>query len=256
MMIDVAEVDFESYADSVPRALDAVNAGAVLAEQQAVLLKPNLINASPHPITAHPDCCVAVIEYIRRHSNAKIVIGEGCGEPSVTTLDVYDSLGYTRIAGELDVELVDLNDAPLVCLEDPSCSVFPEMYIPEIVMSHFLISLPVLKAHSLATITGTLKNMIGVAPPKHYSGRFGSWQKAVFHGEMQQSIMELNKYRHPDLSLLDASIGMPDFHLGGSHCDPPVAKLVAGFDPWAVDRKAADLLGLDWRTIRHLAERD
>lgn len=70
-------------------------------------------------------------------------------------------------------------------------------------MESFLISVPVLKAHSLAGVTGTLKNMTGLARPKHYSGRYGSWKKAVFHGNMQQSIIDLNRYRTPDLPLIE-----------------------------------------------------
>jgi hypothetical protein len=46
---------------------------------------------------------------------------------------------------------------------------------------------------------------------------------------------------------------MAEFHLGGAHCDPPVNKLIAGYNPWEVDRKAAELLGLDWRRIGHIA---
>ncbi len=131
--------------------------------------------------------------------------------------------------------------------------VFPEMYLPEILFTHYLVSVPVLKAHSFSKITGTLKNMIGAAPPKHYSGKYGSWKKAVFHGDMHASITELNLYRTPDLSLMDATIGLPEFHLGGRQCDPPMNKLIAGFDPLEVDRKAAELLGFDWHGINHLA---
>ena len=68
----------------------------------------------------------------------------------------------------------------------------------------------------------------------------------------QGPIVDLNRYRTPDLSLMDASVGMPDYHLGGAHCDPPVGKLVAGYDPLEVDRQSAELLGLRWRRIAHL----
>ena len=128
------------------------------------------------------------------------------------------------------------------------------MHLPEIAISHYLISLPVLKAHSFSKITGTLKNMIGLAPPQYYSGRFGTWKKAVFHGQMHQSIIDLNTYRTPDLSLMDATVGMPEYHLGGRHCHPPVNKLIAGFDPVKLDRRSAELLGLRWRSIPHLKE--
>ncbi len=69
---------------------------------------------------------------------------------------------------------------------------------------------------------------------------------------MHQSILDLNKYRTPDLTLLDASTGMAEYHLGGPQCEPPVNKILAGFNPVEVDRKAAELLGLDWKTIPHL----
>jgi len=253
-MTDLAEIDFVSYAESVPKALDAIGAGEVLREQRAVLIKPNLINASPFPITTAPACVKAVIEYVRSCSEAVIVIGEGCGDSKLETDEVFDRLGYRELARRLAVELVDLNHAPLRKLENKDCPVFREMYLPEIALSHYLVSVPVLKAHSFSQITGTLKNMIGLAPPQHYSGQFGSWKKAAFHRQMHQSIIDLNKYRTPDLSLMDATVGMPDFHLGGAHCDPPLKKLIAGFDSVQVDRRSAELLGLRWQSIAHLRE--
>ena len=57
----------------------------------------------------------------------------------------------------------------------------------------------------------------GLAPPRHYSGRFGSWKKAVFHGDMQQSITDLVAYRRPDLTVMDASVGLADYHLNQNH---------------------------------------
>ncbi len=252
-MSDIAQIEFVSYRESVPKVLDAIGAAAALERQPAVLIKPNLVNASPFPITTAPECVEAVIEYLRSCSQAEIVIGEGCGDANLETSDVFERLGYRELARRLDVRLVDLNRAPLVELSNDDCPGFARMHLPKIVFSHFLFSVPVLKAHSFSEITGTLKNMIGLAPPKHYSGQYGTWKKAVFHNRMHQSIIDLNKYRTPDLSLMDATVGMPDFHLGGAHCDPPLNKLIAGFDPLEVDRSSAELLGLQWRKIPHLA---
>jgi uncharacterized protein (DUF362 family) len=251
-MQDLAEIEFASYRESIPEALDAIGAAEVLSEQTAVLIKPNLVSDVPFPITTAPECVEAIIQYVRSRSAAKIVVGEGCGDVNLETPQVFDRLGYGEMARRQDVELVDLNHAPLKKLTNPDCILFKEMYLPEIAMSHYLISVPVLKAHSLSDITGTLKNMFGLAPPKHYSGRFGAWKKAAFHGSMQQSIIDLNRYRTPDLTLMDATIGMPDFHLGGSHCDPPINKLIASFNPLEVDRRCAELLGMKWQDIRHL----
>lgn len=251
-MIPLATVKFKTWSESVPKALDAAKASAFFSRHTCVLIKPNLINASPPPVTTPAACCEAIICYIQRCSNAEIVIGEGCGDPSMDTYSVFASLGYKDLAEKYSLKLVDLNAAPLKRLSDPARKVFPEIYLPEIALTHCLVSVPVLKAHSLADITGTLKNMIGLAPPSHYGGLGGSWKKAAFHQRLQAAIADLNQYRTPDFSIMDATIGMADYHLGGRHCDPPAGKILAGFDPWEMDREAARLLGLDWRTIPHL----
>ncbi len=243
---------FTSYAESVPAILDQSGAQLLVKGCDAILLKPNLVTSDPFPITTHPDCVRAVITWLKSVTNADIVIGEGCGDMAKETDDIYAALGYTALSRETGVPLIDLNTAPLTRRENPSCEVFPEIYLPEVAFTHTLISLPVLKAHSLADITGSLKNMIGLAPPDHYSGQFGIWKKALFHNRMHQSIMDLNSYITPAFTLMDASVGMAEYHLGGPTCDPPVNTLIAGHDPKAVDRKAAALLGFDWHTIPHL----
>ncbi len=78
-------VDFVSYRKSVPELLDSIGAGEVLSEQARVLIKPNLINTSPPPVTTPVECCEAIIEYIHRCSEAEIIIGEGCGAPDYDT---------------------------------------------------------------------------------------------------------------------------------------------------------------------------
>jgi len=244
--------EFQNYDISVPEILESLGIRDRLADIPRILIKPNLVTPQPHPITTSPDCCRAVIQYIKTVTEAEIVIAEGTGDPSLTTLDVFKKLGYRKLADEADVGLVDLNTAPVKKLTRNDCPRFPEFFLPEIALTHFIISLPVLKAHSLSDITGSLKNMMGFAPPSHYSGTGGIWNKAEFHRDIHQAIIDLNRYRKADLTLLDASVGMPDYHLGGRTCDPPVNKLIAGFDPKEVDRKAAALLGLDWRRIPHL----
>ncbi len=247
-------VSFTAYAESVGMAFDRICAGKMLSRQKRILIKPNLITAAAHPVTTHPDCCRAVIEYIRAAGGSpEIVIAEGIGDPSLTARAVFDQLGYSEMARQLGVKLVDLDDVPVTTIRKAGCSRFPEMTLPEIAFDSYLISLPVLKAHSFSAITGSMKNMIGIAPARYYAGGGGIWKKAVFHDRIHQAIVDLNQYRTPDLTLMDASIGMPDFHLGGRTCDPPVNKLIAGYDAKAVDRESAGLLGLDWKRIAHLA---
>ncbi|MEW5736972.1 MAG: DUF362 domain-containing protein [Thermodesulfobacteriota bacterium] len=247
-------VAFTSYAESVPAALSAVGAEKLFAQNRPILIKPNLVTDVPHPVTTHPDCCEAVVLFARMAGARDIIIAEGSGDPNQSTMEIFRKLGYFSLAERHNVRLVDLNEEPCETREIPSLRVFPTMHLPAVARERFIVSVPVLKAHSLACMTGTLKNMMGFAPPSHYAGRYGVWKKAAFHEDMHEAIRDLNRYVTPGLTLLDASVGLCTYHLGGPRCRPPVARILAGTDPLAVDREAARLLGLDWRSIDHLRD--
>jgi uncharacterized protein (DUF362 family) len=250
---DVAVEIFNDYFVSVDRCMSSAGAESVLLDGRPVMLKPNLVNASPPPVTTPPDFCEAVITVVRKYSTAPIVIAEGCGDAQLDTHAVFDKLGYNDLAKRMNVALMDLNTAPLIRLTAPSCRHFHEMWLPQAIFDHVLISLPVLKAHSLCGFTGSMKNMMGAAPPAHYGGRHGTWKKAAFHDRLDAAIVDLNRYRAPDFTVMDATVGLADFHLGGAHCDPPVNRILAGADAREVDRRAAKMLGIDWHTVGHLA---
>lgn len=246
---------FDNWRETIEECLDRLAAGKVLQSRELIIIKPNLVNDSPFPITTHPDMIVALVEYIRKHSKAKLIIGEGCGDNHLETAEVFSMLGYDSLAMDYGLELVDFNRASLERLNNHECMVFPEIFLPRIAFTGFLISVPVLKRHSLSQVTLAMKNMMGLAPPSHYQ-QGGQWKKAFFHNQMHRSIFELNLYRSPDLSIIDASVGMAEYHLGGKTCDPHVNKIVASFDPVAADSIGARLLGLSWKDIPHIRMAD
>jgi len=250
-MADTVQICFDTYQTSVPSLLDRIGTARLVADEQCILIKPNLVNDSPFPVTTAPTFCREVVRWLQARTRGKIIIAEGCGDAKLETDQVFHNLGYDRMAQDLGVDLLDLNHAELVRLKRPENRIFPEFFLPKIAIDAFILSLPVLKAHSFARITGTLKNMMGFAPPKHYAGS-GYWKKAAFHENMHQSLQELNAYILPDLTLMDASVGLSQYHLGGPTCTPPANRLIAGIDPFGVDRAAAKLIGLDPDTIAHL----
>lgn len=250
-----ATAEFISYEETIPALLKNIGAPELLRRQQRILIKPNLVNASPPPVTLPVAACAALVRACRQWSDAEIIIAEGTGEKHLTTDEVFAIHGYDRLAKEEGIELVDLNEAGLIELRDPRNKVFPTFMMPRLVMESFVLSAAVLKAHSLSTVTLSMKNMVGVAPPAYYQ-RGGHWKKSAFHKQMQSSIFELNRYRKPDLAFIDASIGLADYHLGGPTCEPPVSKLVAGFDPVAVDAVGSELLGFPWQQVGHIKMAD
>jgi uncharacterized protein (DUF362 family) len=87
-------IDFSTFHESVPAVLDLIGAEKTLAEQSSILIKPNLVNDSPHPITTSPDFCEAVVRYAQSCTRAEIIIAEGCGDASMETDEIFRRLGY------------------------------------------------------------------------------------------------------------------------------------------------------------------
>lgn len=160
-------------------------------------------------------------------------------------------LGYKKHAKGKNIELMDLNKEKLVKLMNNQFQIFKEYYIPKIAFDYFIISVPVLKVHSFSIVTLSLKNMMGFAPPKYYQ-KDGFWKKSFFHSHMHKAIVEINRYRSADMIVLDATVGLAEYHLGGRECDPKVNKIVAGTDSIEVDKIGAQLLGIDWKKISHI----
>ena len=104
------------------------------------------------PITTPIACCDAVFEYIRDCSDAEVVVAEGCRDPHMKTHEVFIELGYADWAVERGLHLIDLNDVPLEWRENADCEMFSQISLPEIAFTHYIISVPVLKAHPLATL--------------------------------------------------------------------------------------------------------
>ncbi len=233
--------------------LDLARLAPALAHTGRVLIKPNLVADQPPPMTTPVALVSEIIKYIRQaHPDLEVLVGDGCGSLKYDTCHVFAAQGYAAMAASLGVPLIDLNQAPLRRLAKLECRRWPEIYLPEVVLDSFVISVPVLKAHSMAGVTLTMKNMMGAAPPAHYQQN-GHWKKASFHEDIQAAVFDLNQYRSPDFTVLDATVGMPEAHLWGPLCQPPKDRLAAGFDPVAIDAYGAGLLGLDWRQIGHIS---
>ena len=249
--------EFESWEKSVPALLESAKFAEIFktSGKERILVKPNLVSTDPPPITTPVELVDAIIDFISENlPGVQAAVGEGCGMMDYETDKVFQTLGYTEMAAEKGVELIDLNHAELVSLSDDSCTRWPEMHLPKIIMESFLFSVPVLKAHSFSTVTLTMKNMLGAAPPEYFCA--GSWKKSAFHDRIEEAIFDLNKYRTPDFTLLDATEGMAQAHLWGPKCSPPPNRLAASPDPVAIDAWGAELLGFDWRKIGHISMAD
>ena len=242
----VSKIAFTDYPTSIAAALDAVGAADRLPDDRLVIIKPNLINASGPPVTTPVGAAEAVYAYCKSHCRAEIAIGEGCG--SGVTRDTFEANGYTDLARREGIRLIDFNQEPSIALHRDDTLQLREFHLPAVAADAFIISLPVLKDHSMTVTTVALKNMFGLAPAPHYQG---GWNKSKLHSpSTHRSIVDVCLYRPPDLCLVDASVALTGMHLAGT--PKHLGLILAGFDGVAVDAVASRLLGHDPAKIEYL----
>lgn len=245
-MSQVAKIRFVNYQSSIAKALDLIGAGAKLPQEGLIIIKPNLTNSLPPPVTTSAAAVEAAYNYCQAHTKAEIAIGEGCG--TGRTPDVYAALGYIDLAEKYGIRLIDFNDAETVTLENKSALQLMRFHMPRIVQQAFIISLPVLKDHSFTKTTIAMKNMFGIAPSKFYAS---SWNKAKLHSpSTDKSVVDICRYKKPDLSVVDASVALKGMHLAGRH--KKIGVILAGFDPVAVDTVGSQLLGHNPKRLEYL----
>lgn len=245
-MSTVAQVKFTDYEASVTRALDLIGAAPKLPRSGLIIVKPNLTNADPPPVTTPVAMVEALCNYCRRNTKAEIAIGEGCG--SGTTRETFDANGYTKLAKKLGIRLIDFNEEKAVLLENKDAYQLKEMYLPDIALESFIISAPILKDHSFTKTTIAMKNMFGLAPAPYYRG---SWNKSkLHHPSTHLSVVDVCTYKKPDLSVVDAVVALTGMHLAGT--PKRLNTILASFDPVAVDAVAGRLIGHDPKDIKYL----
>ncbi len=211
--------------------------------QERVVIKPNLITNYPGPTTP-----VDVVEAVAKHYLAlgrEVIVAEGSGW--CETWRAFEDLGYMRLAERYGVELVDLNTADYEVVERPDALAVKRLELPSVLRGAYLISLALLKTHSLTGVSLSLKNMLGIAPGEPV----GAGKKRRFHRlGIHESIADICAYRKPDLAIIDGRVACVGGELGGRPV--PYGLMIFSEDPVAADAVGAHVLGYDPLAIRHL----
>jgi len=202
-----------------------------------IVIKPNLIANRPYPIITPAETVKALIEYFI--DGNEVIIAEGSGFDD--TGAIYRDQGYVELAEHYGVRLVDLNRDEFEVLKKVDAKVLKKFEFPLTLKDSYLISATVLKRHSIARLTLSLKNMLGAT-----IGR----DKGRFHRlGINESIVDINLYKRPDLAVIDGRLGL-DSELGGRQKKFDV--MIFSEDLVAADAVGAKILGLDPLAVPHL----
>jgi len=218
--------------------------GKYISAGERVLVKPNFL--APKKSATGVTTDLRLIEAIVRtvlDRNAVPVVGEGV--PMAFDADTtFKRLGVRRLADEYGIELINMDQYPseVVTIED--ALVLKEIPISKLVFEvDKIINVPVMKTHSLTTVTLGMKNLKGCVPGAH---------KLTPHRlGVSKSVVDLNTVIKPTFTVMDAIECMEGN--GPMNGRPKRMDLLLGSDDvLALEIVAAKVMGVDPYTVRHI----
>ena len=233
------------------------------------MLKPNLVSSDPR-CTTNPEVIKALAELFMS-SGKEICIGEGSAAAEgfnfknniqyrtkkSNILDpmqqfVFDKLGYSKLAEELQIPLINLHSGDMIEVKLKDGLMFEKITVHKsLAETDILCSVPMMKTHVLATVTLGMKNLIGVYPGSvYYSVRSFLHDKAFDSGSpgIAYEIIDMVRASKMGLTVIDASTAME----GNGPSDGKLVKMnliIAGTNPLATDIIAAKTMGFEIKEI-------
>ena len=235
-------------ADVIGRGLETLR---VSVKGLRVLLKPNLVEYEAGTIINTNAAVVGgAAQAMLRAGAREVVVAEGPGhrrdiEYLVVSTGLYDHLRDSKL------RFVDLNhdDIRPVSLRSRFTNLDQLMLPAELLQADLVVTMPKLKTHHWAVMTGSMKNLFGVVPGAVYG-----WPKNILHFRgIENSILDLVATVRPRLSIVDGIVGMEgDGPIMGTARH--VGVIAMGTDPVAVDATCARLIGFDPARIDYLSK--
>ncbi len=238
--------------------------GDIVKPGSKVAIKPNMTGgvrsgqvpgySAIESFITHPEVVRALIRMIQVAGARDITIVE-----SVYEWESYTAWGYAKMAEEMDVKLVDLNDVKpydaFIDVPVESSFIYPTFKINKIIQDvDVFMSVSKMKNHYNAGVTHTMKNLYGLIPLKYYTLNQGDTYRSAFHGTPDQTrtrlprvIIDVNRIRKIHFSLIDgiktAEAGEGPWIETFTPVQPGV--LLAGKNPVATDAVATAVMGHD-----------
>lgn len=238
-----------------PDVLDSVMEKAALAagfpdvEGLTVLVKPNLLNASPpeKAVTTHPEFVAAAIRLLKRKGAARILVGDSPAWQRSTLAAA--TAGFLAAAKREGVAWADFKAGnPRTNLQGVAVQRFAMASVLD--ECDLVLNLPKLKTHRLMRYTGAVKNLFGLLPGTAKSGMHLRFPDKKRFGTM---LVDLAGAVGPVFTIMDAIVAM-EGEGPGSGTPRKLGLVLASKDVAALDWIAAGIIGYEAVSIPYLAE--
>lgn len=212
----------------------------VLSKAEQILIKPNYINAK-HPstgVTTDSRVIEGIVEYLKTQNINNIIIGEGSG--FADTYHAFKVAGLDKVAQRWNVRLLDLNKDEFVRVNPPNPLALKKVKVAKTALESTIISVPKLKLHRIATVTLSLKNMMGVLA-----------NKGTMHtGNLSKNIADLASIVKPSIAVIDGIIAGEGHETSGNPVQMNL--VITGTDPVATDAVGAAVMEVPPTKVKHL----
>lgn len=224
-------------------------------KEKTVFIKPNLVTPPTYWDTQSITNVVITESVIKKciEGKAKKIIVGCCGfkDQWESTIELSD---YERLSKQYNIDLVcvqkgeNYHKYTLKRFEKKSdyLSLYGIKISDFFLDADIRINLPKLKVHSMALITGAIKNTMGVISPKGTMHPKGSIK--IIHKRLRDLYKLMDNY--VDWTLMDGIIGAEFNEVYGV---PKRANILfSGIDMFEIDVFAAGIMGIDFRKVGYL----
>ncbi len=234
-------------------------------DKNRIMLKPNLV-AEGSTFTTKPAVIKSIAQLMKK-AGKEVLIGEGSAaaggfnakngavfrtkrQQLIDDMQkfVFDSLGYTTLAKELDVPLINLHSGDMNSVDVPNGYAYESLHLHHTLTEiDMLCSVPMMKTHTLATVTLGMKNLLGLYPGTVYKTvRAGVHDYAADKGSagVAYEIIDMVRANKLGLVVVDGWMAME----GNGPVEGALVSMnliVAGTNPLATDMVAANVMGFE-----------
>ncbi|MDH4267622.1 MAG: DUF362 domain-containing protein, partial [Deltaproteobacteria bacterium] len=215
-------------------------------EGKKVLIKPNILGPYPPEkgITTHPSLINALVIALKNR-RASCLVGDNPGASGYAANE-----RCARIAG-----IFDAADGCFVNFAQETLQVdVPSRFIKKLVVSRavleadIIINVPKFKTHLQTRITGAVKNMFGILVGAEKAGVHFSAPRPE---DFSEALVDIYQIRIPDLTIMDAVVGMEGN--GPSSSDlRPIGKVLASENGVSLDALMVAMMGLSPQSVDYL----
>ncbi len=210
-----------------------------------VVLKPNVFAPRPAPTTTDPRVVVAVGE-LCREAGGRVVVAEGRSistaryrKTANSTRACFEATGMDKAVAEAGFGIVYLEEDEFVEVDLPGAQVLKKAHVPRTIMeADVFINLPVMKIHSLTTVTLAIKNLHGII--SDYDKLYRHCYRDL---ALARKLTDLLRIRRIDLNVMDALVGQEADHAADGR-PVEMGLILASRDAVALDAVAGAVMGL------------